>query len=73
MEEFFRIVEIVKKNVVSIRDATKLIQEIIQEFTIATTEAQEENASQGLQQIIHNGNRSAQTAQGMIRYDHILI
>jgi syntaxin 1B/2/3 len=67
MQEFFRIVEIVKKNIVGIRDVTKKVIEINQDLILSTTEAQEENASQGLQQLIQSGNKFAKTAQGLLK------
>lgn len=67
MQEFFRIVEIVKKNIVAIRDCTKTIVEINQELVLATTEEKEDIASQGLQQFIQTGNKNAKTAQGLLK------
>jgi syntaxin 1B/2/3 len=67
MQEFFRIVEIVKKNIVAIRDAAKQVAEINQEIVFATTEEREEAASQGLAQLIQTGNRNAKTAQGLLK------
>lgn len=67
MQEFFRIVEIVKKNIVAIRDAAKNISEINQELVFATTEEKEESASQGLAQLIQTGNKNAKTAQGLLK------
>jgi t-SNARE complex subunit (syntaxin) len=67
MEEFFKVVEIVKKNIVAIRDTTKIISDIIQELVLSTTESQEENASQGLADLIAKGNKNAKTAQGLLK------
>ena len=67
MQAFFESVEIVKKNIVSIRDATKGIIEINQELVLSTTEEKEESASQGLQQLIQSGNKNAKTAQGLLK------
>ncbi len=67
MQEFFRIVEIIKKNIVVIRDATRNIVEINQELVLATTEEKEESASQGLQQLIQTGNKNAKTAQSLLK------
>lgn len=67
MGEFFKLVEIVKKNIVAIRDATKTIIDMNQELQLSTTESQEEAASQGLQQIITSGNKNAKTAQGLLK------
>ena len=67
MQEFFRIVEIVKKNISAIRDCTKTITEINQELVLATTEEKEELSSQGLQQLIQTGNKNAKTAQGLLK------
>lgn len=67
MPEFFKVVEIVKKNIVAIRDTTKTIIEINQELVLATTELSEENASQGLQQLIQTGNKCAKIAQGLLK------
>jgi t-SNARE complex subunit (syntaxin) len=67
MEEFFKIVEIVKKSIVLIRDTTKEIIEINQKLVLATTESQEDSASEGLQLLITNGNKNARTAQGLLK------
>ena len=67
MQEFLKIIEIVKKNIVNIREATKEIIDINQKFILATTEKQEESASEGLSQIIINGNKNAKTAQGLLK------
>jgi t-SNARE complex subunit (syntaxin) len=67
MQEFFRVVEIVKKNIVAIRDAAKQIAEINQELVFATTEEKEETASQGLAQLIQTGNKNAKTAQSLLK------
>lgn len=67
IQEFFRIVEIVKISIVSIRDVTKHIVEINQELVLSTTENQEETASQGLQDLITSGNKSAKIAQNLLK------
>jgi syntaxin 1B/2/3 len=67
MEEFFKIIEIVKKSILNIKEVTKEIVEINQKLVLATTEAQEDNASEGLQQIIVTGNKNARTAQGLLK------
>jgi t-SNARE complex subunit (syntaxin) len=67
MQEFLKIIEIVKKNIVNIREGTKEIVEINQKFILATTEKQEETASEGLSQIIINGNKNAKSAQGLLK------
>ena len=67
LEEFYKIVDIVKKNISVIRDATKQIIEINQKLVLSTTESQEDEASGGLQQIITTGNKNAKTAQALLK------
>ena len=66
-QEFLKIIEIVKKNIVNIREATQEIIEINQKIILATTEKQEDSASEGLSQIIINGNKNAKTAQVLLK------
>jgi hypothetical protein len=53
IDEFFRIVEIVKTNVVAIRDAIKVMYEMIHAFVLSATEAEEESkfVARGLNQL----------------------
>lgn len=67
IQDFFKKVEIVKHSIVSIRDVTKHIVEINQELILSTTEAQEESASQGLQELIATGTKGAKVAQKLLK------
>lgn len=67
MQEFFKIVEIVKRCIVQIREATKVIIDINQKLILSTTEGQEDSASEGLQDTIRSGNKNAKTAQALLK------
>lgn len=67
MEEFFKIVEIVKKSIVVIRDSAKDIIDINQKVLLATTDKEEEASSEKLQEIIKTGNKNARSAQVLLK------
>jgi len=67
MEEFFKIVEIVKKSIVVIRESAKEIIDINQRVLLATTDKEEEKSSEQLQEIIKSGNKNARSAQVLLK------
>jgi t-SNARE complex subunit (syntaxin) len=67
LQEFYKIVAIVKNNIVNIVEATKKVIDINQNLELSTTEDQETNASDGLTAIIQAGNKNAKTAQALLK------
>jgi t-SNARE complex subunit (syntaxin) len=67
MEEFFKIIEIVKKNIVNIDNSKTQVDEINQKLELSTTEEEETQAGEGLQKVIISGNKSAKNAQALLK------
>jgi t-SNARE complex subunit (syntaxin) len=65
LEEFYYIVDIIKKNVNRIHETTQSLKEINQNLILAT----EENAteSQNIDQLILSGNKIAKIAQNLLK------
>lgn len=67
MQEFFSDVEIVKVNIVEIRDATKKIAEINQNVLQATTNEREQDFSNELRPLVDRTNKKATVAKQMLQ------
>mmetsp|Transcript_32492 Transcript_32492/g.54771 ORF Transcript_32492/g.54771 Transcript_32492/m.54771 type:complete len:310 (-) Transcript_32492:344-1273(-) len=67
MQEFFGDVEIVKANIVVIKDATRKIAEINQNVLQATTADRESDYSQELEPIVKSTNKKASIAKQLLQ------
>ena len=67
MNQFFVDVEIVKSNIVIIKNATKQITDINQQVVLATTAEKEADASADLQPVIIETNKKAQIAKQLLQ------
>lgn len=67
MTEFFNDVEIVKKNINFIKDATKRVSEINQQVVLATTNDREADVSASLGPTIADTNKRAQIAKTLLQ------
>lgn len=67
LTEFFGDIEIVKKTINLIKDATKRINEIQQAVVLATTNEKEAEESRDLEPIINHTNKSANIAKKILQ------
>lgn len=67
MSDFFQDVEVVKADIVAIREATKQIADINQQAMLATTPEREAELSRGLNPLIQETNKRAGHAKGLLQ------
>ncbi|KAJ1436657.1 t-SNARE [Ochromonadaceae sp. CCMP2298] len=67
MQQFFGDIEIIKSNVVVIREATRKIAEINQNVLQATTTEREQDSSYELEPIVKNTNKKASLAKQLLQ------
>lgn len=65
--EFFKVIEIVKTNMVMLRQATATIIEVNDRLRLTSTEAQEREEGQSLQPTVDNGNKCAKRVRGLLK------
>ena len=66
MQRFFQDVELVKQNIMVIRNSTKRVAEINQQVVLATTSESEHEESQELQVLINGTNKKASIAKQLL-------
>ena len=67
MQRFFQDVELVKQNIMVIRNSTKRVAEINQQVVLATTSESEHEESQELQTLITGTNKKAAIAKQLLK------
>lgn len=67
MSDFFQDVEVVKADIVAIREATKRVADINQQAMLATTAEREAELSQGLNPLIQETNKRAAHAKALLQ------
>lgn len=67
MKDFFGIVDVVKKHILIIRQATKSIGEINQQVNLATTSDREQELSAELGPLINDTNKKASIAKSLLQ------
>jgi len=67
MQEFFGDVEIVKSNILAIKEATKRIADINQQVVLATTAEREQDVSTDLSPVITATNKKANIAKQLLQ------
>lgn len=67
MRDFFQDVEVVKTDIVGIREATKNIADINQQAMLATTAEREAELSRGLNPLIQETNKQAAHAKALLQ------
>ena len=67
MQRFFQDVELVKQNIMMIRNSTKRVAEINQQVVLATTSESEHEESQELQTLITGTNKKAAIAKQLLK------
>eukprot|EP01041_Mallomonas_annulata_P005452 gene5452-10959_t len=67
MQDFFADVDIVKKQIIVIRQATKTISEINHQVVLATTAEKEQELSTGLSPIVTETNAKAAVAKNLLQ------
>lgn len=67
MQDFFGDIEIVKSNILAIREATKKIADINQQVVLATTTEREQDVSTDLSPIITQTNKKATIAKQLLQ------
>jgi hypothetical protein len=67
MQEFFKDVEIVKQNIVVIKNATKTIGDINQQVLLATTSEREAELTSNLAPILAETNKKAAFAKAILQ------
>lgn len=67
MQEFFNDVELVKSNIVAIKDATRKITEINQGVQTATTADREQDFSGDLEPLVKTTNKKASIAKQLLQ------
>lgn len=67
MQDFFSSVEIVKQNILAIRQASKRVSELNQEAVLATTSEQEQAFSSELTPIVNDTNKKAALCKQLLQ------
>lgn len=67
MHDFFQNVEIVKNNIIAIKNATKRVSEINQDVILATTSEKEAELSAELTPLISETNKKAAFSKQMLQ------
>jgi t-SNARE complex subunit (syntaxin) len=70
IQEFYNIVEIIKDAIKSIHLRSEELKEIHQNLLMASTETQEDNAIESIDTIVSSGNKSAKSAQALLKDLH---